>query len=267
MDEYKTVQLEWLRPTQIKECREKADIAFLPLGALEWHGLQNPIGLDAIKSHHICCLAAQKLNGGAVAPPLVWGVPRDSFFMDTMDASTTKQIAAAYGTAQATVDGHGFHGGVDPQAQWLHYQALVRMSLEQIAGFGFRSIYLLTGHAPLIHFVRPVAVAFTRATRMAGRIVTTTWANETDLVAHGGDHAGRWETSLLMAVDPASVDLQELKDRPNYRGVGADKNAVESTPQLGAQWLADCAAALAEDAKRLVEAYPIPPLCHSHHTR
>ena len=184
--------------------------------------------------------------------------------MDTMDGVTTEKIATAYNIEKSIVEGYALHGGLDVQEQWLHYQRLLRMSLEQIAAFGFRSIYLLTGHAPLIHFVRPVAVAFTRATRMSGRIVTTSWATEADLVPHEGDHAGRWETSLLMAVDVACVDLEELVFRPEYKGVGAGKNAVESTAELGGQWLEECGAALAEEAQRQVVEYPAPPLCHSH---
>ena len=51
-----------MRPEQVKACRERADIAFLPLGSLEWHGVHNPLGLDAIKAHHVCCRAALKLE-------------------------------------------------------------------------------------------------------------------------------------------------------------------------------------------------------------
>jgi hypothetical protein len=175
-----------------------------------------------------------------------------------------EKIAAAYGTTTDRVLGTGAHGGLDLQEQWLFYQRLLRMSLEQLAGFGFRSIYLAAGHYPLIHFVRPVAVAFTRATKMAGQIVTTSWGSEIDFVGYGGDHAGQWETSLMIAVEPTSVSLDELQRKPEYIGVGAGKNAVNSSVQQGEEWLQACAEVLAEEARSLVENYPHLPRHHNH---
>jgi len=151
MNDIRSVQLEWLRPHQIAAQREKADIAFLPLGSLEWHGLHNPIGLDVHKIHHICCLAAQIIGGGVVAPPLVWGLPRDSFFVDKANPEVTAKVALAYGTDDDTVRVFSSHGGMDTQEQWLFYQRLLRMSLEHLAGYGFRSIYVATGHGRSSH--------------------------------------------------------------------------------------------------------------------
>ena len=182
--------IEFMRPGQICSCRDKADVAFLPLGALEWHGIHSPVGTDAIKSRGVCCAAAQKLGGGAVFPPLVWGVPRDSFFMDN-NGGHDDLIASAYGIDDEVTKVISPHGGVDQQEQWLAYQRLVRMSLEQIAGFGFRSIYICSGHNPLVHWARPVAKAFSRVTGMAGHPVTTDWGGEFDAAGLSGDHAGK----------------------------------------------------------------------------
>ena len=77
MSQQPPVEFERMRPGQIRTCRELADIAFLPLGALEWHGLQAPVGTDGLKSHDICCRAARRLGGGAVFPPVYHGLPGD----------------------------------------------------------------------------------------------------------------------------------------------------------------------------------------------
>ncbi len=263
MIDHAAVCIEFMRPGQIHSCRKNADIAFLPLGALEWHGIHSPIGTDAIKSHGVCCTAAQKLGGGAVFPSLVWGVPRDSFFMDS-NGQHDDLIASGYGVGNDVSEVISPYGGADQQEQWLSYQRLVRMSLEQIAGFGFRSIYLCSGHNPLVHWARPVAKAFSRVTLMAGQPVTTDWGGEFDAAGLSGDHAGKWETSLMMALAPDSVDLGEIDCQPEYRGVGAGVNAVEASARQGQAWLETCAAAIADEARWLVDNYPKLPARHAH---
>ena len=94
MSQQLPVEFERMRPGQIRTCRKIADIAFLPLGALEWHGLQAPVGTDGLKSHDICCRAARRLGGGAVFPPVYHGLPGDSFFMGITDPLDGEKIAA-----------------------------------------------------------------------------------------------------------------------------------------------------------------------------
>lgn len=269
-----------MRPREARECREKADVAFLPLGPLEWHGVQNALGLDPVKMHGICCLAARKLGGGAVFPPLIFGIPRDSFIVcggaprspaakgpsdgPLGPAAHLEAAAGVLGTSREVIQGAARHGGMDVQEQWLFYQRLLRMSLETIAGFGFRSIYLCSGHAPLVHWSRPVALAFSRATMMAGRVVTTDWGGEGDAAGLRVDHGGKWETSLMMALEPDTVDLGEFARSPGHRGVGCNPNAEEATRAQGLQWAEACAEGIAREARWLAEHYPELPPRHQH---
>lgn len=264
MSEKAEVQFERMRPHQIRQCRQRADVAFLPLAALEWHGVQSPVGTDALKAHGVCCAAAERLGGGAVFPSLVWGLPRDSFYVGTSSSlgDIAKPMASALGTDVERLVGTGSHGGMDVQEQWLFYQRLLRMSLEQIAGFGFRSIYICCGHNPLIHWARPVAITFARATRMAGLPVTVDFGGEYDAAGLRGDHGGKWETSLMMAIDPNTVNLGEIERHSEYQGVGCGSDAVESTRQQGQVWLDTCATAIAKEARWLIDNYPQCPLRH-----
>lgn len=265
-DSYRQVCVEYMRPAQIRACREKADVAFLPLGAIEWHGIHGPIGLDALKAHGICCRAATLVGGGAVFPPLVWGVPRESFFVGVASnlGEVGEPAAAALGTEPARLRGFCAHGGMDVQEQWLFYQRLLRMSLEQIAGFGFRSIYVCAGHGPLTTFVRPVVIALARASEMAKLPVTIDFGGEHDApgLTDLSDHAGPWETSLLMALEPDTVDLAEIERKPTYRDVGATPGADSSTREQGEKWAAACAQAIATEARWLVDNYPEQPARH-----
>ena len=247
---------EQMRPDQVRQQRESADIGFLPLGSLEWHGVHNPLGTDALKAWHICCLAAKELGGGAVFPPLVWGVPRDSFYVGTNSSlgDIYDQSAEVLGTEPERIRNFAPHGGMDVQEQWLFFQRLLRMSLEQIAGFGFQSIYICSGHNPLITWARPVAEAFMRASSMVGHIVTVACGNEYDAAGLCGDHGGQWETSLMMAYDSTLVDLELIKHDSRYRGVGSHSDAVEASKEQGKAWANACAIAIAAEVRTLLRA-------------
>lgn len=256
------VCIEHMRPAQVAACRRRADVAFLPLGAIEWHGVHNPQGVDAIKAHHICCEAARQLGGGAVFPALVWGVPRDSFFVNKSSSfgDLAEAVARELETQPQRVRGFAPHGGMDLQEQWLFYQRLLRMSLEQIAGYGFRSIDIVCGHNPLIHWARPVAMAFSRAAQMAGQPVNLDCGSEfegTDL--RPVDHGGKWETSIVMAIEPDTVDLDELRQKEDYQGVGCGEDALESSVEQGRQWIEACACGMARDARWLIDHHPDLP--------
>lgn len=263
MSDFIDVLAEHLRPEQIRLRREKADIAFLPLGNLEWHGPQNPIGVDGLKAREVCCRAARLIEGGVVFPILRWGVPRDSFNVG-IAGPDTEPVARAFGIDPARWQGFCPFGGLDMQEQWIFYQRLLRMTLEQIAGYGFRSIYLCSGHGPLIHFARPVAIAFSRASHMAGRAVTTDWGGTFELAGMKGDHGGKGETSAMLALDPRMVDLAELERRPEYKGLGAGLDAVDATAAHGEAILAAAAVGLAAEARWLVDNYPGLPPRHRH---
>jgi creatinine amidohydrolase len=263
MTDYPDLLADRLRPEQLRLRREKADIAFLPLGNIEWHGLQNPLGVDGLSALHTCCRAARLLEGGVVFPILRWGVPRDSFNVGIAGPDAAP-VARAFGTDPGRWQGFCPHGGMDLQEQWIFYQRLLRMTLEQIAGYGFRSIYLCSGHGPLIHFARPVAIAFSRATLMAGQPVTTDWGGVSELAGLKGDHGGKVETSLMMALDARMVDLGELERHPEYKGLGAGGDAVESAAAHGEAIFTAAAAGLAAETRWLIENHPKLPARHLH---
>ncbi|MCX7598885.1 MAG: creatininase family protein, partial [Armatimonadetes bacterium] len=60
------------RPGEIDAVLSQAPIACLPWGLLDLHGPQNPIGLDALKAHALCLMAAER-TGGLVWPPIFAG--------------------------------------------------------------------------------------------------------------------------------------------------------------------------------------------------
>ena len=67
------VQYELMLPHELEAAMAACPTAFVPLGTLEWHGVQNALGLDAVKAHALCARAAREY-GGVVLPALFGGV-------------------------------------------------------------------------------------------------------------------------------------------------------------------------------------------------
>jgi creatinine amidohydrolase len=187
------VRLERLRPLEIEQAMKACPVLFQPLGTIEWHGLHNIAGLDAVKAHHLCVRAAQ-CSGGLVAPPVFGGV-----------------------------------GGLDQPHTFVMependvHSSLVRVWVEKLCREavrqGFRAVILLTGHygAAQQVVVRDLAV---RLSRSLGAPVLGTPEYFLALDAgYYGDHAAWGETSLMLYLDPDSVDLSRL-GQPPHRGVG-----------------------------------------------
>ena len=96
------VRLEFLRPREIEEARAACPTIFQPLGTIEWHGVHNVVGVDAVKAHALCVRAAQK-GGGVVSPALYGGVgglnEPHTFIMDPEDRRLLPSPAAVAGAA------------------------------------------------------------------------------------------------------------------------------------------------------------------------
>ena len=187
------VRLEFLRPKELEEAQSAYPTIFQPLGTIEWHGVHNVVGVDALKAHALCIRAAQK-GGGLVAPAL-------------------------YGGVGGLNEPHTFI--MDPENDV--FSRLLRPWLEQLcremARDGFKAIIILTGHygAAQQIVVRETAVRMSRALGIPV-LGTPEYMLALD-VEYTGDHAAWGETSLMMHLFPDTVDLSRLGDPP-HRGVG-----------------------------------------------
>jgi creatinine amidohydrolase len=187
------VRLEFLRPKEIDEAQAACPTIFQPLGTIEWHGVHNVVGVDAVKAHALCNRAAGK-GGGVVAPALFGGVgglsEPHTFIMDP-ENSVFSQVLRP----------------------WL--EQLCR----EMARDKYRAIIILTGHygAAQQIVVRETAVRMSRALGIPV-LGTPEYILAMD-VGYTGDHAAWGETSLMMHLFPDTVDLSRLGEPP-YQGVG-----------------------------------------------
>ena len=163
--------------------RLRDPVHVLPLGATEPHGPHAPLSTDTLISVGICRRAAERLRGEidvVVLPPLPYGVTR-------------------YGAAFPGSIGIG--------------EATLRALVAEIAGQLDR-VVLVNSH------FEPEQVATLRAAAQeAGALYLdlVRRANAerlTDEFRRGSGHAGRYETSLVLADAPHLVDRKEMERLP-----------------------------------------------------
>ncbi len=179
-----------MRPIQIEAIQKDNPIAYLPWGALEYHGSHNPTGLDTHKAQHMCIDLATKV-GGLVFPPI----------------SLAANLIKSY-------------PGVDfPKHSIEFSEKLIRLVceeyFEQFVEQGFKIIFLLSGHAgePHLQILRDVADEFNKKypKHYFWSLAEFDILPDDLLVAN---HSALGETSLQLYYEPETVDLDSLpKDR------------------------------------------------------
>lgn len=190
---------ERLMPAEIEQIHSTHPVAYLPWGALEYHGKHAAVGLDGLKAHGLCVGLAQAA-GGLVLPPIY------------VAANTIK-----------------FAPGLEHKRHSLNFseatlRVLAREHFAQLADEQFRVVFTLCGHVGQPHYdiIKEEAAAFNAAN--AGTKVIAT--SETDLIDKSiviVNHAALGEVSFLMHTDPDCVDLSRL---PADRVPSLEQDAV-----------------------------------------
>lgn len=229
------VRYEYMRPRQIVAAREASAIAYLPLGTLEWHGPHNPVGVDGLKAHALAVRCAQS-GGGLVFPTVYYGESREEGLMEVGAADHPAIWEAMKLPAANFAPGYM---RFSPQQQYEHYQHHLLHCMFEIQSLGFQVIVLVAGHYPLIDHARAACSIYHQCRFANRRAACITWMfTGYELVTkefpEAGDHAGHWETSLMLALLPDTVDMSELPpgtDKPV--GTLTNRPIQESSAEYG----------------------------------
>ena len=208
----KEVRYQLLRPAQAIERREACPVVYIPIGTLEWHGLHNPLGADTLQAEHLAVRCAE-LGGGLVFPPLYYGESRTEALMEST-AADHDEIAKLMHLDPVNFSPERFIYSEAEQNE--NYQRLLAHILNQAETLGFEVAVLLAGHYPLVDHARAAALIHNKRRRRAGKMLawaTVDFLHLMDKYSFAGDHAGGWETSHCLAIDPALVDLTTLKPK------------------------------------------------------
>jgi creatinine amidohydrolase len=191
----KTVEFADLNSPRVAELLAggRRPVLLLPVGSVEPHGPHAPLSTDHLISIGVCRRAAHRLADDPglrvlILPPLPYGVTR-------------------YGAA--------FPGAVSISEETLF--ALVVDVCRSLVDGGFRHVVVVNNHlepehvAALRRAVDEVGVGYLDVLRRHNV------ARLTEEFRSGSCHAGRYETSLVLADRPDLVDTGPMRELPEVR--------------------------------------------------
>ncbi len=169
-----------LRPDDLEWILETAPIAYVPWGALEWHGAHLPFGLEGITAEALAERVVRR-TGGVLLPATWWSI---SALPHRFSLALPSEVI----------------------------QSLWDSIFAELARAGFRMVVLITGHYTQGHELVLMDAA-EHAIAEHGILVLAVpplaLVDEAML-----DHAGHWETALMLALRPKLADLSQLDDAP-----------------------------------------------------
>lgn len=136
----RTVQLELLRPDEIRAEQERISLVYLPVGPVEWHSFHMPMGTDGLIAQETARRAAA-ITGGAVAPTLFIGTERN----DSRQMLANLRVPAG---ADDYILGMDFAPDRVPSLYLREevFATAVREHLRLLVRMGFRMVVLVNGH-------------------------------------------------------------------------------------------------------------------------
>ena len=226
----KTFRYTEMRPAALSERLATKPIAIVPWGALEWHGAHLPFGLDGLVAEAFSERLAD--SSGAVLLP--------TFYLPITSLPHSHSLSLPSETVREV---------------WASL-------FDELARAGFELICLVSGHYAQGHewVLTEVAETFTRSESswvLAGTPLSL--LEEPELL----DHAGRYETSQLLALRPDLVELDALEpdDLPDpHRSAVLGGDPREATAVEGEELIALGVQAWTDWIDRLVASDDPAPL-------
>lgn len=168
-------------------------IALVPVGSVEPHGPHLPLSTDTLISEHVATVAAEALSQGdrraLVCPSIPYGV---------------------------TDYASGFAGAISVPAETLT-AFLVAVTRGYLAA-GFAHVCLINNHLEPEQdaAIRAVTASFSAGEVSVACPLSRRWGRTlTDEYKSGACHAGRYETSLILAAAPALAKTETAHELPN----------------------------------------------------
>ncbi|MDO8684488.1 MAG: creatininase family protein [Armatimonadota bacterium] len=194
----KKVLYEELTPKEFLARLEQAPIAYVPLGTLEWHGEHLPLGSDGIQSQGFMIELAERV-GGIVLPMLFLG-PESYKIIDGkeyfhMDMSPT------VGPEPRQMPGSAHRIG------WNLFAQILENVISRLKRAGFK-IIVAHGHGPSTGVMRSNLEKWSK--KYDVQLFHCWRDDESDGLGIQTDHAAANETSLVMALRPDLVQMENL---------------------------------------------------------
>ncbi|MDF1513666.1 MAG: creatininase family protein, partial [Anaerolineae bacterium] len=185
----KEVRLERMRPAAIDAAKKRNPSIYVPCGSVEWHGIQNPVGLDTMKAHEQLVGLASRV-GGLVYPSIFLG--------------------AGGGHTEWP---HSYMVEAEPMVH------IITTLLHHFERDGYHNAIFLSGHYPNRTEYLDKARDRYRAEEGKMRVLTLI---ENEVPEGRGDHAALIETSFMLYLHPELVAM-DLLGPPENKLPGSDQ--------------------------------------------
>ncbi len=231
------VRIWEMNPEEFRRALKEKPVVYLALGSLEFHGPQNPLGLDALKIHPLLEQVAEE-EGGVVLPPLFWGAR----------------------------SGHTYY----PGSLLLREDTLGRLLIdtgEALKSQGVRVFLGVSGHSPLpqVRVLEKVNQHFQEDPAIRVLLIRDWILVEEERIRINkplSDHGGSAETSHLLSLKKELVNLKSLPpslNKPLWGLEGIDPRF--SSPEYGEEIGEALLKAIKRRVTRLLsDMRPLPPV-------
>ncbi|MBI3932929.1 MAG: creatininase family protein [Acidobacteria bacterium] len=221
--------------TEVEEAMKDRPVAIVPVGATEAHGPHLPVSTDTVIALELARRTAAKLKGHAI-PSLI--LPPVAF--------TVAEFGAAF---SGTIS-------VSPETSVALLKDLCVAASRRYRCVAFANIHLEPKHLECLK--RAVDEAKKAgASACYADLTKKRWAEPLGDAFRQGDHAGSFETSLMMAAAPQMVRERERISLAPMEGlVAAIKKGATTFAEAGGEdaYFGDPTAASAEDGEAHFEA-------------
>jgi creatinine amidohydrolase len=220
--------------TEIDEAIKERPVALVPVGAIEAHGPHLPVSADTVIALEMAKRGARKLKQHGVPalilPPVYYTVADfGADFPGTLSVSVETAVALLRDVALATTKRFRCVAFANIHLEPKHVDCLKR-AVEEATKAGASACYV--------------------------DITKKRWADKMGEAFLAGDHAGAWETSLVMAAAPDKVRDHERRNLPPMDGLlPALKKGATNFKDAGGEdaYFGDPTAATAEDGEAAFE--------------
>lgn len=239
------VRFDRMVPAMVCRRREECNLAYLPVGALEWHGPHMPFGTDYFTVTYLAEEAAKRF-GGVAFPPMYYGDARhllqECRYEWRQSYAQDMEVPERFASAFPFNNPDGTHTGIcesqpddgpateEPiefsrQGQIRDLTRLIASTMLSIHLYGFRHIVLLPGHgsnvsmcakAPEVYRQNVLRRKALGPPAKAMSFFYLEAAKEFEpLLTRFWIHADRWEGSITMVAAPGTVHLDQLPEDPD----------------------------------------------------
>jgi creatinine amidohydrolase len=176
------IKYDEMLPDEFEDAIQQFPVAYVPVGSLEWHGRHLALGTDSLKAYGILIRTAEKY-GGIVVPLTYWG------HMQT------------YGKPCC-------HPGLPPEI----VDSLFTAIFQGLVIAGFKVVIGVTGHDidEQLNSLQKAVDSINTEGAVAGFAMKE--GDLYDLEGEKMDHAGYWETSIMMYLHPELVEMDRIKN-------------------------------------------------------